>query len=220
MAFCRCRLALCTSAFLASCAFAVQCPPPGFETQGALGGGFDLKWYTSAKWYAQQQMVISYLPEDYFRCVTAEYALLDKPTLLGYNIKVMNHAENKDGKALGPLTTICATVVNETAGTFEVSPCFIPKFAAGKYWVEAFDKEEGWALVSGGPPTVEGSDGCKTGTGTNNSGLWIFTRKELRDEGLVQKIRGIAKAKGFDVSVLKDTDQSNCKSTEATVVIV
>jgi lipocalin len=209
-----------TSAFLVTFAFATQCPPTGFNTQGALEGGFDLKWYASAKWYTQAQMVISYLPEDYFRCVTAEYTLLDKSTLLGYNVKVSNHAENKDGKALGPLTELCAKVVNETAGKLDVSPCFLPTPLAGPYWIEAFDQEAGWALVSGGPPTKEGSTGCKTGTGTNNSGLWIFTRNPKRDEALMHKIKGIAEAKGFDVSVLKDTDQTNCASSGSTVQLI
>merc|ERR1719222_72236 len=103
--------------------------------------------------------------------------MLNKPTLLGYNIIVANHAENKDGKSLGPITTICAKVVNETAGKLEVSPCFLPTFLAGPYWIVAFDKEEGWALVSGGAPKNRGMNGCRTGTGTNGSGLWIFTRK-------------------------------------------
>jgi len=208
------------SALLLTCAFGTQCPPQDFNTQGALSGGFDLKWYTSAKWYAQAQMAISYLPEDYFRCVSAEYTLLDKPTLFGYNLKVSNHAEDKDGKALGPLTEICAKIVDENAGKAEVSPCFLPKALAGPYWIEAFDQEAGWALVSGGPPTIEGTNGCMTGTGTNNSGLWIFTRKQERDDALVQKIKGIAAAKGFDVSVLKDTDQTNCASSASSVVQV
>jgi len=208
------------SALLVSCAFASQCPPPGFDTQGALEGGFDLKWYTSSKWFTQQQMVTTYLPADYFRCVSAEYTLLDERTLLGYDVKVENHAENQEGKALGPLTTLCAKVVNSTAGKLLVSPCFLPSFAAGDYWVEAFDKEAGWALVSGGAPSKEGTDGCQTGTGVNGSGLWIFTRKQERDEGLVQKIRAVAVKKGFDVSVLKDTDQTNCKSSDTSVVHV
>jgi len=146
--------------------------------------------------------------------------LNDKPSLFGYTVNVKNHAENKDGKPLGPLTEICAKVVNETAGKLEVSPCFLPSFLAGPYWVEAFDEEAGWALVTGGPPKNEGANGCKSGTGTNNSGLWIFTRKQERDEALVQKIKGIAAAKGFDISVLKDTDQTNCASSKPAVVLV
>mmetsp|Transcript_44559 Transcript_44559/g.80078 ORF Transcript_44559/g.80078 Transcript_44559/m.80078 type:complete len:216 (-) Transcript_44559:84-731(-) len=197
---------------------AAECPPSGFDTQAAADGSFDIKWYTNAKWYVQEQMVISYLPVDYLRCVTAEYELLEKPTFFGYDIKVMNHAENKDGKDLGPLTTICAQIVNSTAGKFKVSPCFLPSFLAGPYWVVAFNKAEGWSLVSGGPPTESGTDGCKTGTGTNDSGLWIFTRKQQRDEALVQKIKGIARDKGFDISVLKSTDQTNCAASSFIVV--
>ena len=53
----------------------------------AADGSFDIKWYTNAKWYVQEQMIISYLPADYLRCVTAEYLLLKKPTLLGYIFK-------------------------------------------------------------------------------------------------------------------------------------
>merc|ERR1719356_105035 len=205
-------------AALFACAFATQCPPPDFNTQGALEGGFDFKWYTSAKWYAQAQMVISYLPADYFRCVTAEYTLLDKPTLLGYNIKVSNHAENKDGEALGPLTTICGKIENSTAGKLKVSPCFLPTPLAGPYWIIAFDRAEGWSLVSGGPPSQSGTGGCKTGTGTNDSGLWIFTREQRRDEALVQKIKGIATDKGFDTSVLKPTDQTACGASVSMLV--
>ncbi|CAE7270952.1 unnamed protein product [Symbiodinium necroappetens] len=51
-----------------------------------------------------------------------------------------------------------------------------------------------------------------TGSGTNGSGLWIFTRDQKRDEALVQKVRAIAAQKGFDLSVLNDVDQSACGS--------
>lgn len=171
-----------------------------------------MRWYTQGKWHIQQQMVISYLPADYFRCVTAQYTVLEEPTFLGYNIKVTNHAENADGKALGPLTTICSKIVDEKEGKLEVNPCFLPAFLAGKYWVVAYDKEEDWALISGGPPSIQGEDGCKTGSGTSNSGFWIFTRQQKREDAVIEKIRGIAKNLGFDVSVLKDVDQTNCAS--------
>lgn len=164
-------------------------------------------------------MVISYLPEDYFRCVTAEYTLLNKTTFLGYDVQVKNHAENAEGKALGPLTTICAKVVDEKAGKTEVSPCFLPKFLAGKYWVIAFDKEAGWSLVSGGPPTIPGQDGCRTGTGTNNSGLWIFTLAQKRDPAIIAKVRAVAQAKGFDLSVLMDVDQTKCAQPGSDVIV-
>ena len=65
-------------------------------------------------------------------------------------------------------------------------------------------------MVSGGQPKNAGENGCTTGTGTNNSGLWIFTRAQQRDEALIDSVRNIATAAGFDVSVLNDVDQSNC----------
>lgn len=191
-----------------------QCPPENFDTQAALGGGgFDLTWYTSASWYVQQQMPISYLPEDYFYCVEAQYTLLEKKTLLGYDIKVKNLAFNAAGEQLGPIDEICAQIVDADAGKTQVAPCFLPTFAAGPYWIVAFSVEEGWALVSGGPPKEQGDNGCRTGTGTNDSGFWIFTRQRQRDEAMIQKVRGIAQEKGFDLSVLKDVDHRNCGSS-------
>lgn len=72
-----------------------------------------------------------------------------------------------------------------------------------------------WALVSGGPPTEMTPSGkCRTGSGVNGSGLWIFTRAQKRDPVLINKIRAIASAKGFDLSVLIDVEQgSNCTSS-------
>ena len=44
------------------------------------------------------------------------------------------------------------------------------------------------------------------------NGMWIFTRQQARDEGLVAKARGIAVAKGIDVSVLEYVNQTACVS--------
>ena len=44
------------------------------------------------------------------------------------------------------------------------------------------------------------------------SAMWIFMRQQARDEGLVAKGRGIAVAKGVDVSVLKYVNQTACVS--------
>lgn len=194
---------------LVAAASAATCPPPGF----ASAERFDLDAYVRAPWHIQQQMPISYLPEAYNRCVTATYRKFPRKTLFGYDLSVTNHAENAAGKALGPIDKICAKVVNATSGRFEVSPCFLPVALAGPYWVLAFDDEAGFAVVSGGPPTHDapaGKEGCRTGTGTNDSGLWLFTRQRARDEGLVARMRGLARAKGFDVSVLRDIDQTGC----------
>ncbi len=74
-----------------------------------------------------------------------------------------------------------------------------------------YSESEGYALVSGGQPTIPTTDGlCKSGEGVNNSGLWIFTRSAARDETLVSKVRELAVAQGFDLSVLSDVDQTQC----------
>lgn len=192
-----------------------ECPPKGFDTQGALEGGtFNLTWYTEARWHIQMQMPTSYLPSSFERCVTAEYEMLAAATLLGYNIKVHNHAENGDGKALGPLTTICSKVLDASEGKAVVSPCFLPSFLAGAYWVVAFSVTEEWAVVSGGPPTIATPTGCKTGAGVNGSGLWIFTRQRQPPPATIDTALAAALAKGFDVSVLDVIDQSNCGDAE------
>jgi len=188
-----------------------SCPPAGFDTQGDLAGGFDINWYANGTWYVQQQMPISYLPKGFNYCVAATYTI-HKPTLLGYTVQVHNHAENQAGEEPSGPKDICGKVVNATGGKLAVAPCFIPSELSGPYWVVAFSVEEGWALVSGGPPTLPGlhQGTCKTGTGVNGSGLWIFTRQQVRDEAVVGKVRGLAMQKGFDLSVLRDVTQSNC----------
>ena len=165
--------------------------------------------YISKLWYVQQQMTISYLPVEYTHCVTAQYGRKG-PNLFGYDISVTNLAYTAAGKLLGPLNSLCGKVVDEANGRLEVSPCFLPKALAGPYWVLAFSEIEGYALVSGGPPKHASGDGCKTGTGTNDSGLWIFTHERNPSNELVEHVRSIAEALGFDLSVLVNIDQSNC----------
>mmetsp|Transcript_44284 Transcript_44284/g.96333 ORF Transcript_44284/g.96333 Transcript_44284/m.96333 type:complete len:203 (-) Transcript_44284:171-779(-) len=188
-----------------SVASAAVCPPAGFNTTLT---DFDIKQYASAKWFTQQQMPVTYLPTNQNYCVYAEYSVKDKQTLLGYDVGVHNHAEESSGKV--HQVDICAKIVDGKAGKLEVSPCFLPTAVAGPYWVLSYNESEGYALVSGGPPTKESNDACKTGSGVNGSGLWIFTRKQQRDEQLLAKVRGIATDLGFDVSVLNDVDQSKC----------
>jgi len=188
------------------------CPPANFSTVH----DFDLLSFVSGPWYIQQQMPTSYLPKSENKCVYAEYSLPTKKSfwqeIWGYDVQVQNHAEDiaaphtehDSGKFL------CAKVVDRMAGKLEVAPCFLPTWFSGPYWVVAFSEQEGYALISGGAPTISAEGGCRTGTGINNSGLWIFTRQQERDEALVQKVRRIAAAKGFDLSVLNDVDQTGC----------
>jgi hypothetical protein len=216
-------MASCKVVFLASmvsiaaAALSGECPPPYFHTQGNL----DLKWFTSSKWYIHQQMVINFHPADHFYCNTAEFGLREKTTLLGYDMKVTYNAENAAGKPLGPLIpkTLCAKWKTGEAvieGKAVIAPCFVPSMWAGDYWVVAFGKDEDWALVSGGAPNLKGTDGCKTNS--LDGGLWIFTRDQHRNESLVQKVRGVAKDQGFDLSVLLDTNHTSCASLSTVTV--
>jgi apolipoprotein D and lipocalin family protein len=171
---------------------------------------FNLTSYISKRWYAQEQMVIKYLQADSFNCVTAKYSLKKKPTWFNrYTITVKNSAEYDDGKPMK--AELCAYAADKAdPAKLAVAPCFLPKWLSGPYWVLAYDEAEGYALISGCQPTVETEEGCQTGTGTNKSGLWIFTREAKASEALVAKVRQIAKQQGFDVSVLKPVKQEGC----------
>uniref|UniRef100_A0A7S3Z387 Lipocalin/cytosolic fatty-acid binding domain-containing protein n=1 Tax=Lotharella globosa TaxID=91324 RepID=A0A7S3Z387_9EUKA len=170
---------------------------------------FDLEKYIAQKWYIQQQQEVSYLPASQNYCVSAQYTA-KSASIFGYTISVNNKAFEQD-KSTKHEASICAAVADKNdPAKLEVAPCFLPKFAAGPYWVVAFNDEEGWALISGGQPTIQGTNGCKNGSGVNGSGLWIFTRQQARDDAIVQKVRNLAVDKGFDITVLNDVDQTNC----------
>ena len=171
---------------------------------------FDLDQYIQSRWYIQQQMEVSYLPKSQNQCVSAKYKK-QKPTLFGYTIDVLNLAYESD-KSTKHQGNLCASQDgSDDPAKLEVAPCFLPKLASGPYWVLAFDNTEGYALVSGGQPTIATENGlCKTGSGVNGAGLWVFTRQQARNQTLVDKVRGIALDKGFDLSVLNDVDQTGC----------
>jgi len=176
---------------------------------------FDLTSFVSKRWYGQQQMATKYLPKEENYCVYAEYEVLKKKSFWGYSIQVHNYAEEQDRTQHDSKKKICAYVdpAFKTDAKLQVGPCFLPKikgFSNGPYWIVNYDEALGYALIAGGQPTIQTANGCKTGSGTNDSGLWIFTRARRRDDALVQKVRAMAAAQGFDLSVLRDIDQTNC----------
>ena len=195
---------------------ASQCPPTDFESIQ----DFDLDGFISKRWYVQQQMEVKYLPKSENRCVYAEYKLQEKKTFWRYDVAVHNYAEGVQPPhtPYDSGSKLCAKLVDKTRGQLEVAPCFLPSFLAGPYWVLDYDEAAGYALISGGPPKIATDAGCKTGSSTNNAGLWIFTRKQTRDDALVEKVRTIAAKKGFDLSVLNDVDQSDCETVTQMVM--
>ena len=139
--------------------------------------------------------------------------------------KVHNYLNKHEvnGPAEGPTNWICAFVPDKNVpAKLQVGPCFLPHLAFGPYWVVAAgkssnsttaDSEYDWALISGGVPTIPSADGhgCRTGTGVNNAGLWVFTRDSKRNNATVSAVRAIAQQKGFDTSVLMPVEQEGCK---------
>mmetsp|Transcript_7786 Transcript_7786/g.9368 ORF Transcript_7786/g.9368 Transcript_7786/m.9368 type:complete len:222 (+) Transcript_7786:304-969(+) len=184
-----------------------KCPPDNFSTVE----DFDLDRYISKRWYVQQQMECGLEPADLFQCQYAEYEKMITPTFWGHTIAGHDHIDMPDGsvKDLHP----CASVVNLRKGMLLVGECFLPRAFAGPYWVLTYNEAEGYAAVSGGAPKHSFPGGCRVGTGHIDSGLWIFTREQQRNENLVQKVRNILGSKGFDLSALKDVDQSDCPTS-------
>jgi lipocalin len=142
--------------------------------------------------------------------VRAQYAKRTVPTIpWGYTIDVLNEARDAvDGNLYGGKLN---AYVKEEPSKLAVAPSFVPKCFSGDYWVIAYDEKMGYALISGGQPTIESEDGgCRTGEGINESGLWIFTRNQARNDTVIQEVRGIAEGQGFDLTVLKDVVQEGC----------
>jgi len=184
----------------------LECQP--VETQQ----GFDLDAYISKPWFIQQQMPTEYLPETKNFCVNAMYERKAEKSFWGYTISVRNRAAEADGTPTDSGDFLCAYGYDpEDPAKLAVAPCFTPKIVSGSYWVLAYNEAEGYALVSGGQPKVATPFGCRTGDGTNDSGLWIFTREPQPDFALVDKVRGIALSQGFDLGVLKNVSHVDCK---------
>merc|ERR1719159_1232925 len=115
----------------------------------------------------------------------------------------MNRAITDDGTTREG--DLCAyTPKSSDPARLAVAPCFLPAFVGGPYWVVAYNEEEGYALVSGGQPTIQTSSGCQTDGDVSGAGLWIFSREVFPSDDLVTRVRGIAEEQGFDLSVLKD----------------
>lgn len=172
---------------------------------------FDLDAFISATWHVQQQALVSYQPIETFFCVHADYEIFDPPTFpFGYTVDVTNSGAYEDGTPA--VAELCGFQTNQADSKLSVAPCFLPKALSGPYWVVAYNETEGYALISGGQPTIPTDPnnitaGCTTGIGLDNDGLWVFTREQTRNQTLVDKVRGIAQDAGFDLTVLLDVAQ-------------
>lgn len=111
-------------------------------------------------------------------------------------------------------------MVDGGRGQLAVGPPFVPAFAYGPYWViaagyvsdpDVYD----WAIVSGGPPTVESNGKCKNTDQVdpdgNGEGLWLFFRTPTPDPALLLKTNELVDRLGFDASVLVNVEHRGCK---------
>jgi lipocalin len=191
---------------------------------------FDVDKYIENSWFVQKQQVNGYQqPEDLY-CVTATYNKREDGL-----IKVENRANKKtvNGELVGgggggfsQLSDLCAKQVDEGTGKLIVQPCLLfniglQKLTGGPYWVLAVDKDNyEWAIISGGQPTDVvggGQSATKTDvrcttktTGTNGSGLWLFTREPIPADGVVEAMEKKLLEMGVSTSKLLDVPQKGC----------
>lgn len=197
--------------------------------------GVNLTEWTRATWYVQEQQVTQYLPTESNYCVAATYGFdgakiqaagfqID-PFYRGPVISVYNYANdntvngeptNADGMIL------CARVPDsDDPSKLAVAPCFLPTFLAGPYWIlkakaDAAGRYE-WAIVVGGQPTEKMSDGlCTTKTsGTNNAGLWLFSRTRTVSPATKAEMYATLKEAGISRQRLNPVAQIGCNYTGA-----
>ena len=193
---------------------------------------FDLSAYVeSHPWYVQQQQPNGYQPIESLFCVRAAYAFEDEEKT---TVSVLNTANDNgvDGPSRNARGMLLRAVVPDPSdpSKLAVGPRFVPKAAYGPYWVVAVgpptphgeDDHEGgpgydWAVISGGQPNVPGPtpNTCRTAlTGTNGSGLWIFTRSPLPTDEVVLAAMDAAVQMGFDLSEMKPVVHDGCEYPE------
>jgi len=219
------KLGACAALFLASTIAAVACdvpvcPPPNFDSIEP----FNLTAWTEHDWFIQEQMPVAYQPSPFF-CVRASYRLTEGPDG-SEQVDVYNSQRFGYGGLDGPLTDsnssnssmppLKAVIPNASEPSkLAVGPAFVPPSAYGPYWVVFAGPDEDnyeYGIVSGGPPTVPGIDGCISGTPKqiNGAGLWLFTKDPTPESDTVLMLRDKAKALGFDLSVLEPATQEGC----------
>jgi hypothetical protein len=184
----------------------------------------NLTEYTRASWYVQEQQVNAYQSEAQLQCVVATYDVgssdfWSPPAFYrGQLLSVYNYYEggrptvDQDGNPTGRL---CATLPKKNKPSkLAVAPCFLPTLFGGRYWVihveaDAQGKYE-WAIVSGGPPQNKYEDGCTTGTGYFDSGLWIFSRRRTLPASKLELAREKLVQLGYTLHLLKPVRQGDC----------
>jgi lipocalin len=186
------------------------CPPDGFDSAAP----FNTTKYLG-RWYAQEQMEITYLPLEWNYCTATRYELIE-PDL----VAVFNEARvgSVDGPPQGAELRAFIPDLQDPS-KLSVGPIAVPTSLYGPYWVLAVgggsQDAYGWAVISGGPPTIPSGGACRTRTRTvNNSGLWLFHRVPEAPEEDLAVLRATAASLGFDISVLNPVEHRGCNYTK------
>ena len=181
--------------------------------------------YQRASWFPQQQQIAPYQPLANFQCTVATYNIDSHskiPFFSGTVVSVYNYCnvDKVNGAPNGWFndsgTVLCANVAdNAKPAELAVAPCFLPALVSGPYWVVDAGPSPAhyeWAIISGGQPTEQYSDGCTTSeTKTNGSGLWLFTRARVADPVLINMMRGRLTALGYTLQRLHPMQQAGCE---------
>lgn len=196
-------------AALVALAAAQVCPPVGFDSVSP----FNTTKYIG-RWYAQEQMEITYLPLEWNYCTATRYTLLEEDL-----VAVFNEARvgSVDGPPQGAELRAAIPDLSDPS-KLAVGPIAVPEDLYGPYWVLAVgggdEAQYGWAVISGGPPTVPSNGACKTRSRTvNNSGLWLFHRVAVAPAEDIALLRSVAEGLGFDISVLNPVEHRGCNYT-------
>jgi len=179
----------------------------------------------------QKQQINGYQKASDLYCVTAIYNKTDSGLIqvenrankggINKGLSGEHGTKSKSWFSLSMFTSLCANQVKAGTGELAVQPCFLFNLgpfspSGGPYWVLAIDDVNyEWAVVSGGQPTKviteEGGIQCTTKeTGTNGSGLWLFTRSPIPAKGVVNVMEQKLRDMGVATDHLLPVQQAGC----------
>ncbi|GLD92283.1 hypothetical protein PINS_up000816 [Pythium insidiosum] len=207
---------------------AAACPPAGFASKS----GFNQAKFFDGRWYAIKQTPVVYQPVNELFCVTADYKLETTSVCKVFRCKDIvvriDNAANVGGVNGSRKKAGLNGVIKDPFRPAEASvgPRFLPSFLYGSYWViEAGSYDEllagktqfttdnyEWAIITGGKADVPTAGGCLPGVGRLNAqGFWLFSRKPVVSDDVMEKLVALAASKGLDVSALQPVAQEGCK---------
>jgi len=180
---------------------------------------FDIDQYISKSWYIQRQQTTSYQPADSLYCVVATYDKEGKKQYFKDAITVSNYG-NEGGVNQGSDGVFGLCAIERGTARLTVSPCFLPPFVGGPYWVVAIADDYSYAIVVGGQPKERGQ--CEAGLCTtkeggpffltlgSGEGLWFLTRERFPDESVLETMEAEAAALGLCTASMLDVVHEGC----------